>query len=142
MTEEQTKRRARMAKEVSVKCGIKTKPLKLNDETPEEIERKARRLVNVNSSEKVHVLCQGKVVQWSKWTEMEEGCIFEVMPPMKGGRKQKKKKEEDKNPGVTLDETDSSNKEERESDGGQGEETQNLELELEKVDMRQVKEDG
>ena len=30
---------------------------------------------------------------------------------------------------MTLDETDSSNKEERESDGGQGKETENLELE-------------
>ena len=42
---------------------------------------------------------------------------------------------------MTLDETDSSNKEERASDGGQGEEKQILELELEKVDMRQVKEE-
>ena len=41
-----------MAKQVWVKCGTKTKPLELNDETPEEIERKVRRLVNVNSSEK------------------------------------------------------------------------------------------
>ena len=127
VTEEQSKRRARMARQVWVKCGTKTKPLELNDETPEEIERKVRRLVNVNSSEKMYVLCQVKVVQWSKWMEMEEGCIFEVMPPMKGGGKQKKKeKEEDKNPGVTLDETDSSNKEERESDGGQGEEKENF----------------
>ena len=92
VTEEQTKRRARMARQVWVKCGTKTKPLELNDETPEEIERKVRRLVNVNSSEKVFVLCQGEVVQWSKWMEMDEGCIFEVMPPMKGGGKQKKKK--------------------------------------------------
>ena len=132
VTEEQTKRRARMARQVWVKCGAKTKPLELNDETPEEIERKVRRLVNVDSSEKVYVLCQGKVVQWSKWMEMEDGCIFEVMLPMKGSGKQKqkkKKKEEDKNPVVTLDETDSSNKEERESDGGQGKETENLELE-------------
>ena len=67
---------------------------------------------------------------------------------------------------MTLDETDSSNKEEKESDGGRGEETENLELEhfvggdgvaekggeesgwkedseekrFEKVDMRQLKE--
>ena len=61
VTEEQTKRRARMAKQVWVKCGTKTKPLELNDETPEEIERKVRRLVNVNSSEKVFVLCQGEL---------------------------------------------------------------------------------
>ena len=64
-----------------------------------------------------------------------------------------------KNPVVTLGETDSSNKEERESDGGQGKETENLELEhfvegdkesgwkkdsgekrFEKIDMRQLKE--
>ena len=51
--------------------------------------------MNVNSSEKVYVLCQGKVVQWLKWMEMEEGCIFEVMPPMKGSGKQKKKKKEE-----------------------------------------------
>ena len=61
VTEEQTKRRARMASQVWVKCGAKTKPLELNDETPEEIERKVRRLVNVNSSEKVYVLCQEKL---------------------------------------------------------------------------------
>ena len=98
VTEEQTKRRARMAKQVWVKCGTKTKPLELNDETLEEIERKVRRLVNVNSSEKVCVLCQRKVVQWSKWMEMEEGCIFEVMPPMKrcGNQKKKKKKKNKK----------------------------------------------
>ena len=86
---------------------------------------------------------------------MEEGCTFEVMPLMKGGGKLKKKKEEDKNPGVTLDEIDSSNKEERESDGGQGKETENLELEQHagvdglaekggeengRVDVRQTKE--
>ena len=94
VTEEQSKKRARMARQVWVKCGTKTKPLELTDETPEEIERKVRRLVNVNSSEKVYVLCQEKVVQFSKWMEMEEGCIFEVMPPVKGGGKQKKKKEE------------------------------------------------
>ena len=88
VTEEQSKRRARMARQVWVKSGTKTKPFELDDETPEEIERKVRRLVNVNSSEKVYVLCQGKVVQWSKWMEMEEGCIFEVMPPMKGDGKQ------------------------------------------------------
>ena len=60
---------------------------------------------------------------------------------------------------MTLDETDSSNEEERESDGGQGKETENLEPEhlveggkesgwkedsgekrLEKVDMRQLEE--
>ena len=87
VTEEQTKRRAKMARQVWVKCGAKTKPLELNDETPEEIERKVRRLVNVNSSEKFFVLCQGEVVQWSKWMEMEEG-IFEEMPPMKGSGKQ------------------------------------------------------
>ena len=92
VTEEQTNRRARMARQVWVKCATKTKPLELNDETPEEIERNVRRLVNVNSSEKVYVSCQGKVVQWSKWMEMEEGCVFEVMPPMKGSGKQKKKK--------------------------------------------------
>ena len=98
VTEEQTKRRARMASQVWVKCGAKTKPLELNDETPEEIERKVRRLVNVNISEKVSVLCQEKVVQWSKWMEMEEGCISEMMPLMKGGGKQKmkKKKKEEK----------------------------------------------
>ena len=91
---------------------------------------------------------------------MEEGCIFEVMPLMKGSGEQKKKeKKEEKNPGMTLDETDRSNKEERErereSDGGQGEETENLELEqcaggdgLEekggeesgRIDIRQMKE--
>ena len=120
VTEEQSKRRARMARQVWVKCGTKTKPLELDDETLEGIERKVRRLVNVNSSEEVYVLCQGKVVQWSKWMEMEEGCIFEVMPPMKGcGKQKKKKEEEDKNPGVTLDETDSSHKEERELTGGE-----------------------
>ena len=54
MNEEQTKRLARMARQVWVKCGTKTKPLEFNDETPEEIERKVR-----NSSEKVFVLCQG-----------------------------------------------------------------------------------
>ena len=129
VTEEQSKRRARIARQVWVKCGTKTKPLELNDETPEEIERKVRRLVNVNSSEKVYVLCQGKVVQRSKWMEMDEGCIFEVASHEGSGKQKKKKKEADKNPGVRLDETDSSNKEERESDGGQGKETENLELE-------------
>ena len=34
VTEEQTKRRARMARQVWVKCGTKTKPLELDDETP------------------------------------------------------------------------------------------------------------
>ena len=82
-----------MARQVWVKCGTKTGPLELEDETPEEIERNVRRRVKVNSSEKVYVLCQGKVVQWSKWMEMEEGCIFEVMLPMKAGGKQKQKKE-------------------------------------------------
>ena len=112
VTEEQTKRRARMARQVWVKCGMKTKPLELNDETPEEIERKVRKLVNVNSSEKVYVLCQGKVVQWSKWMEMEEGCIFEVMLPMKGGGKQKQKK---KKKGVN--ETDRNKKKESLTEG-------------------------
>ena len=60
VTEEQTKRRARMARQVWVKCGTKTKPLELNDETPEEIERKVRWLVNVNSSEKGVCLVPGK----------------------------------------------------------------------------------
>ena len=92
VTEEQTKRRARMARQVWVKCGTKTNPLELNDETPEEIERKVRRLVNVNCSEKVCVLCQGKVVQWSKWMEMEEGCIFEVMRLMKGGGNRRRRR--------------------------------------------------
>ena len=94
VTEEQSKRRARMAKQVWVKCGARTKPLELNDETPEEIERKVRRLVNVNSSQKVYVLCQGKVVQWSKSMEMEDGCIFKVMLPMKGGREAETEEEE------------------------------------------------
>ena len=101
---------------------------------------------------------------------MEEGCIFEVMPPMKGRagnrRRRRRKKGRRQKSGVTLDETDSSNKEGRESDGGQGKETENLELEhyaggdglaekggkesgwnensgekrFEKVDMRQIKE--
>ena len=61
VTEEQTKRRAKLARQVWVKCGTKTKPLELNDETPEEIERKVKRLVNVNSSEKVFVLCEEEV---------------------------------------------------------------------------------
>ena len=82
--------------------------------------------------------------------EMEEGCIFEVMPPLKWGGKQQKKKK----------------KEERESHRGKGKETENLELKhyagsdglaekvdkengwkedsvekkFEKVDMRQLKE--
>ena len=83
-----------------------------------------------------------------------------------GNRRTRRKEEEDKKSGVTLVETDSSNKEERESDGGQGKDSENLELEhyargdglaekggeesgwnensgekrFEKVDMRQLKE--
>ena len=52
VTEEQSKRRARMARQVWVKCGTKTKPLEFNDETPEKMERKVRRLVNANSFRK------------------------------------------------------------------------------------------
>ena len=56
VTEEQAKRRAKLARQVWVKCGTKTKLLELNDETLEEIERKVKRLVNVKRSEKVFVL--------------------------------------------------------------------------------------
>ena len=106
--------------------------------------------MNVNSSEKVYVLCQGEVVKWSKWMEMEEGCIFEVMPPMRGTGN-KKKKEEEKHQSLMQ---------------GEGRKTENLELEhfeggdglaekggeesgwkedsgekrFEKVDVRQLKE--
>ena len=136
VTEEQTKRRSKMERQVWVKCWTKTKPLELNDETPEEIERKVRRLVNVNSSEKMYVLCQGKVVQWSKWMEMEEGCIFEVMFPMKGcgkkKQKSKKKNEEEKHlGGVGLVEKGGEESGWKEYSG---------EKRFEKVDMRQLKE--
>ena len=113
-----------------------------------------------NSSEKVYVLCRGKVDQWSKWMEMEEGCIFEVMPSHEGaGSRNRRRKGRRQNLVVTLDEAESSNKEERETDGGQGKETENSQLEhiaeggeesgwnedsgekrSEKVDVRQLKE--
>ena len=118
VTEEQSKRRGRMARQVWVKCGTKTKPLELDDETPEEIERKVWRLVNVNSSEKVYVLCQEKGVSMVE-VDGDGGRMYLRGDASSEGRREteekKKKKEEDKNPCVTLDETDSSNKEERES---------------------------
>ena len=69
---------------------------------------------------------------------MEEGCIFEVMPPMKGGGKQKKKKKKKKK-----------KKEEEKHLGGdglaekEGKESgwnENSGEKMFEVDMRQIKE--
>ena len=80
---------------------------------------------------------------------MEEGCIFEVMPPLKwSGKQQKKKKEERESDGGKVKETE--NLERKHHAGGDGLaqkvgkengwKEDSVEKKFEKVDMRQLKE--
>ena len=113
---------------------------------------------------------RGGVVQWSKWMEMEEGCIFEVMLLMKGSGKQEEEEEKEKKGRRQKSGCDIARDRQQQQGRERGrrarEETENLELEhyaggdglaekggeesgwnensgekrFEKVDMRQVKE--